>query len=66
MGHQGARIIRVPKEVSSKQEVAPVKMASSRPRKTGGGSVITASSLATFPGIVPNNEPTLMMVHHRL
>jgi len=36
---------------------------SSRPRKHVGGSVITAVSLATFPGTVPRNEPT---VHHRL
>jgi len=56
----------VPVEVSPRQEVATVKVVSSRPRKHVGGSVITAVSLATFPGTVPRNEPTFVMVHHRL
>ena len=56
----------VPVEVSPRWEVATVKLVSSRPRKHDSGSVITAVSLATFPGTVPRNEPTLVMVHHRL
>jgi len=31
-----------------------------------GSSVITVASLGTYPGTVPRNEPTIMMVHHRL
>ena len=56
----------VPVEVSPRQKVATVKVVSSRPRKHVGGSVTTAVSLATFPGTVLRNEPTLVMVHHRL
>jgi len=55
----------VPVEVSPRQKVATVKVVSSRPRKHVGGSVITARSLATFPGSVSRKEPTLMVVYHR-
>jgi len=56
----------VPVELSPRQEVATVKVVSSRLRKHVGGSVITAVSLATCPGTVLRNELTFMMVHHRL
>jgi len=65
-GTSGARIIMVLVEVSPRQGVATVKVTSSRPGKAVGGSVITARSLATFPRNVSRNEPTHMMVHHRL
>jgi len=38
---------------------------SHRPRRRKSGAMAVASS-GTWPGTVPQNEPTIMMVHHRL